>query len=107
MSSTLKHPGIALLNTIGTHDFLSVEEGEALCAAFAVPAPKPQSEWANTKNPKGLFTPDGVRRKVRGYSAYILVMRICDALGVTYAPMLGRGSQFRACEEALARHVGG
>lgn len=50
--------------------------------------------------PKGLTTNDGADSAV-GLACFHLAPMLCDALGVEYESMMGRGFQVRACVNAL------
>jgi hypothetical protein len=52
---------------------------------------------------KGLTLNGGAKEAV-GMDAMLLAMSICEGLGVTYPEMFGRGSQLRACCDALEQH---
>ena len=61
---------------------------------------------SDRSNPKGtLFRSDGVvLPKLMGVYGLQVLQCICDDLGLVYQRSFGRGSQARACQEAIRRH---
>lgn len=61
---------------------------------------------SNRSVPKGtLFDRDGVvLTKLQGVYGLQVLECICDDLGIAYQRSLGRGSQARACQEAIRQH---
>jgi hypothetical protein len=95
------------------HVFLSEKGVAGFAADFGVKI-LPSKYYEDLKDPKGLTLDDSpdVHKDKKGRFAYgldaqVLAMRICQALGVSYEEKLGRGSQLRACCDALERHFGG
>jgi len=58
---------------------------------------------ANPQDFKGLTLHDG-SKEAEGIDAQDLAMQICDHLDVKYQSKFGRGSQLRACCDALEAH---
>jgi len=86
------------------HSFLS-DEGVAFFAkAFGLEGKiMPDRIEASPNDPKGLTLYDGATSAV-GMDETELAELICRHLGVKYEPKLGRGSQLRACADALEKH---
>jgi hypothetical protein len=86
------------------HAFLTAEGVAKFAKAFGLEGKiKPYREKANPSDPKGLMFHNGASEGV-GMDAQILAMSICEHLGVKYPEMFGRGSQLRACCDALEQH---
>lgn len=82
------------------HAFLTVEGALAFSRPFGFDA-ETYVAYANPDDPKGLTLNDG-SASAEGIAADVLARQICDHVGVKYPPMFGRGSQLRACCDALA-----
>jgi hypothetical protein len=85
------------------HAFLSAEGAIKMCEPFGVKAVY-YKHTANPKDPKGLTLNDGANSAV-GIGAHVLASYICSQLNVDYEPKLGRGSQLRACCDALENWI--
>lgn len=81
------------------HAFLTVEGAKYLSEPFGFTA-RTWLHHANPEDPKGLTFTNGAKQ-AEGISANDLAMQICDHVGVEYPEMFGRGSQLRACCDAL------
>jgi hypothetical protein len=83
------------------HAFLTAEGVEDFATRFDLKGKiKPYLAKANPRDPKGLTLDNGATSAI-GMDAVILASSICDHLGVKYMSKLGRGSQLRACCDAL------
>lgn len=80
-----------------THTLFTSELLDKVNAAFGTTLlPK---NYVADGSPKGLQKPKGTA--YQGISAYDCSLMLCDALGVKYASMIGRGFQVRACVAAI------
>lgn len=81
------------------HLFLSPKGADRFSTAFGFKA----ETWihhANPQDPKGLTLKDGAEQ-AEGVDAAHLAQQICRHIGVEYLSTFGRGSQLRACCDAL------
>jgi hypothetical protein len=81
------------------HAFLSPEGADHFSKPFGFKA----ETWihqASPNEPKGLTLSDGAKQ-AEGIDASYLAQQICRHVGVEYASKFGRGSQLRACCDAL------
>jgi hypothetical protein len=85
------------------HAFIDPEGAKKLAAPFDV-TPRTYIERVNPNDPKGVTFNDG-RLEAEGIDAAILAQQICGALDVDYDGKFGRGSQLRACCDALQKWV--
>jgi hypothetical protein len=85
------------------HAFLTVEGALNFSRPFGFEA-RTYVERANPNDPKGLTLDNGAA-SARGIAAHHLAMQICDQVGVEYPEMFGRGSQLRACCDALEQWI--
>jgi hypothetical protein len=92
------------------HAFTTERFALAACVAYGA-VPHMESVVVDSTEFKGLNAawdddgkplPDGTR--VFGASAENLAKCLCRAVGLSFPFMYGRGSQLRACVEALAKH---
>lgn len=86
------------------HGFLSKEGVEYLTKPFGFVGSTYTAR--NTSGLKGLTLNDGLT-ECDGQDAAALAEEICKHLGVSYMPMLGRGSRLRSCCDALLKHLEG
>lgn len=87
------------------HAFLTVEGADYFSNPFGFKA-RTYVARANPTEPKGLTLDNGAD-SAEGIAADNLAMQICDHVGVEYHRGLGRGSQLRACCDALQRWLKG
>ena len=85
------------------HAFIAPEGAKALAAPFDV-VPRTYVEHVNPNDPKGVTFHDG-RLEAEGIDAALLAMQICATKHVEYDGKFGRGSQLRACCDALEKWV--
>ena len=85
------------------HAFITPEGAERLAEPFDV-KPRTYVEKVDLNDPKGVTFHDG-RLEAEGVDAAILAMQICSANNVEYEGKFGRGSQLRACCDALEKWV--
>ena len=81
------------------HAFLTCEGAEYFSKPFGFTA-RTSVVRANPKDPKGLTLDDGAKQ-ANGIDAVHLAIQICRHVGVEYDEKFGRGSQLRACCDAL------
>ena len=81
------------------HAFITPEGAARLAEPFDV-VPRTYLERVNPNDPKGVTFDDG-RQEAEGIDAAVLAMQICNAKHVVYDSKFGRGSQLRACCDAL------
>lgn len=86
------------------HAFINEEGVEHFAKGFGV-ALRGHRHHANPDDMKGL-TLDGGAKSAVGMDAADLAETICRRLGVSYAPMMGRGSRLRSACNALETHFG-
>ena len=86
-----------------THTLIGEAQLKEIADAFGakVDAQVYQNE---PSNPKGLHT-HGRVSEVKGLPCFVLAPTICNALGLEYLQLVGRGFQVRACCEALRHWV--
>lgn len=85
------------------HAFMSPLGVEHFAKAFGVTLIPTRHEATIDRDPKGLMLPDGVTSAI-GMDAAAMACGICRQLGVEYEGKFGRGSQLRACCDALEAH---
>jgi hypothetical protein len=81
------------------HAFLTVEGALRFSRPFGFEA-RTYIERANPNDPKGLTLANGAE-SAEGIAAHHLAEQICDHVGIDYPECFGRGSQLRACCDAL------
>jgi hypothetical protein len=81
------------------HAFLSPEVAEKLSKPFGFKAIT-STHLARPNEHKGLTFKNGAK-EAEGIGAHDLAMEICDKAGIQYDSKFGRGSQLRACCDAL------
>lgn len=81
------------------HAFLTVEGAMSFSRPFGFEA-RTYVERADPSDPKGLTLNNGAA-SAEGIAAHHLAEQICQHVGVDYPEKLGRGSQLRACCDAL------
>jgi hypothetical protein len=87
------------------HAFLTVGGAEYFSQPFGFRA-RTSVHYANPEDPKGLTFDNGAKQ-ANGVSAHDLAGQICRHLGVKYDEKMGRGSQLRACCDALDAWIKG
>lgn len=85
------------------HAFLTVEGAHAISKPFGY-TPQCYTAKANPNDPKGLTLDNGAN-EATGIGAHELAQDLCDFLNLPYRHCFGRGSQLRACCEALQQYL--
>ena len=85
------------------HAFLSEEGVAEFAKAFGVQLTPSRHAADGYHNPKGLTLHNGAKSAI-GMCACVLAQVVCRRLGVLYESKFGRGSQLRACCDALEVH---
>lgn len=87
------------------HAFISPEGVTEICRPFGFMGTTYEATDTSDKDPKGLSLPGGPGSKARGVDAQDLAIEICERFGVSYDSKFGRGSQLRACCDALQHAI--
>jgi hypothetical protein len=86
------------------HAFLNASGVNKYAKAFGLEGQiKPTRHYADPDAPKGLILKNNAKSAI-GMDAAVLAETICTLLTVDYLTMWGRGSQLRACCDALKKH---
>jgi len=87
------------------HAFLTPEGVEHFAKAFGLEGKiKPYRAKADPPGTLKGLTLNGDAKEAMGMDAMILASSICNRLNVRYESKFGRGSQLRACCDALEAH---